>query len=84
MIITAQLPVSKWYEHINDPTLADAIMDGLLANSIKNRIKRKLKKNKKLTTLATSLSSFIYCPTNGWVNMTGMMGEHDRNIHPTS
>ena len=31
VIITSQLPVSKWYEHINDPTLADAIMDRLSA-----------------------------------------------------
>ena len=25
IIITSQLPVAKWYEYINDPTLADAI-----------------------------------------------------------
>lgn len=27
IIITSQLPVAKWYEYINDPTLADAILD---------------------------------------------------------
>ena len=27
VIVTSQLPVSKWYEYINEPTLADAIMD---------------------------------------------------------
>ena len=26
-IITSQLPVNKWYQYINEPTLADAIMD---------------------------------------------------------
>ena len=26
-IITSQLPVSKWYDYINEPTLADAILD---------------------------------------------------------
>jgi DNA replication protein DnaC len=30
-IITSQLPVGKWYDFINEPTLADAIMDRLLA-----------------------------------------------------
>ena len=29
IIITSQLPVNKWYEYINDPTLADAILDRL-------------------------------------------------------
>ena len=28
-IITSQLPVSKWHQYINEPTLADAIMDRL-------------------------------------------------------
>lgn len=30
LVITAQLPVSKWHEYINDPTLADAILDRLV------------------------------------------------------
>ena len=29
VIITSQLPVAKWYEFIDEPTLADAIMDRL-------------------------------------------------------
>ena len=29
VIITSQLPVVKWYEFIDEPTLADAIMDRL-------------------------------------------------------
>ena len=33
IIITSQLPVSKWYEYINDPTLADAILDRLTASA---------------------------------------------------
>ena len=32
-IITSQLPVSSWHDYINDPTIADAIMDRLLANA---------------------------------------------------
>jgi len=39
IIITSQLPVAKWYEHINDPTLADAIMDRLSANCIRIELK---------------------------------------------
>jgi len=35
IIVTSQLPVSKWYEYINEPTLADAIMDRLTANAIR-------------------------------------------------
>lgn len=32
-IISAQLPVAKWYEYINEPTLADAICDRLTADA---------------------------------------------------
>jgi DNA replication protein DnaC len=32
IIITAQLPIKNWFEYINEPTLADAIMDRLSAN----------------------------------------------------
>lgn len=31
-IITSQLPVSAWHQYINEPTIADAIMDRLTAN----------------------------------------------------
>jgi DNA replication protein DnaC len=33
IVITSQLPVSKWHTYINDPTLADAILDRLTANA---------------------------------------------------
>lgn len=39
ILITSQLPVAKWYEYINETTLADAIMDRLTANA--NRIELK-------------------------------------------
>jgi DNA replication protein DnaC len=38
-IVTSQLPVNAWYEYINEPTLADAIMDRMTANA--NRIELK-------------------------------------------
>lgn len=34
-IVTSQLPTARWYEHLNDPTLADAILDRLLHNAVK-------------------------------------------------
>jgi DNA replication protein DnaC len=33
VIITSQLPVAKWYEFLNEPTIADAIMDRLTARA---------------------------------------------------
>lgn len=34
-IITSQLPVEHWHEHLADPTVADAILDRLLHNAIR-------------------------------------------------
>ena len=39
IIITSQLPLKDWYEHIGDPTLADAIMDRLTASMHKVELK---------------------------------------------
>lgn len=52
-IITSQLPTTLWHEHLNDATLADAILDRLLHNAIKLELKGdSLRKNQK--TLHTS------------------------------
>lgn len=52
-IITSQLPITHWHEHLNDATLADAILDRLLHNSIKLELKGdSLRKNQK--TLQTT------------------------------
>jgi len=32
-IITSQLPVKQWHEVINDPTIADALLDRLVHSS---------------------------------------------------
>jgi len=46
-IITSQLPVKSWYEYLNEPTLADAIMDRLAAHAHKIDLKgESLRKNK--------------------------------------
>jgi DNA replication protein DnaC len=46
-IVTSQLPVNKWYEYINEPTLADAICDRLTANAHKIELKGESLRNKK-------------------------------------
>jgi DNA replication protein DnaC len=50
-IITSQLPVNKWYQYINEPTLADAIMDRLSGSAHRFELKgeslRKMKIEKK-------------------------------------
>jgi len=38
-IVTSQLPVENWHDFINDPTLADAILDRLLHNAHKINLK---------------------------------------------
>lgn len=39
LIITSQLPVNRWYEYIDDPTLADAIMDRMAVNAHRIELK---------------------------------------------
>ena len=47
VIITSQLPVSKWYEYINEPTLADAIMDRMTAHVHRIELKGEYRRKKK-------------------------------------
>jgi DNA replication protein DnaC len=47
-IITSQLPVTLWHEHLNDETLADAILDRVVHNSIRIELEGdSMRKNKK-------------------------------------
>lgn len=48
IIITSQLPVAKWYEYINDPTLADAILDRLTANAHRIELKGESLRKRKI------------------------------------
>jgi DNA replication protein DnaC len=55
VIITSQLPVSKFYEYLNEPTLADAIMDRMTANAHRIELKgesRRKTKNKPAENIA--------------------------------
>jgi DNA replication protein DnaC len=47
-VITSQLPITHWYEYLNDATIADAILDRLLHQSIRLELKgESLRKTKK-------------------------------------
>lgn len=54
-IVTSQLPVKHWHEYINEPTLADAILDRLVHGAQQIVLKgESLRKNKKNGEQATS------------------------------
>ncbi len=38
-LITSQLPVEQWHAYLQDPTLADAILDRLIHNSYRLALK---------------------------------------------
>ena len=48
IIVTSQLPVSKWHQYINDPTLADAILDRLTASAQRIELKGESLRRKKI------------------------------------
>jgi DNA replication protein DnaC len=47
-IITSQLPVNKWHQYINEPTLADAIMDRLSGSAHRFELKGESLRKKKI------------------------------------
>ena len=47
LIITSQLPVAKWHNYINEPTLADAILDRLTAKAQRIELKGESMRRKK-------------------------------------
>jgi DNA replication protein DnaC len=48
IIVTSQLPLAQWHEYINDPTLADAILDRLTANAHRVELKGESLRRKKV------------------------------------
>jgi DNA replication protein DnaC len=47
LIVTSQLPVANWYEYLDEPTLADAIMDRMTAKSNRIELKGESRRKKK-------------------------------------
>jgi DNA replication protein DnaC len=46
-IVTSQLPITAWYDAMQDPTLADAILDRLIHNAYKLELKGESMRRKK-------------------------------------
>lgn len=52
-LITSQLPISAWHEYLNDPTVADALLDRLLQGAHRLELKgESLRKKSELLTKA--------------------------------
>lgn len=49
-IVTSQLPISKWHDWVNDPTVADAILDRLVHNAYKLELRGDSKRKEKATS----------------------------------
>lgn len=50
-LITSQLPIEHWHDHIGDPTIADAILDRLIHNAHRIQLKGgSMRKKQKLDT----------------------------------
>lgn len=45
-IISSQLPVSKWYDYFDEPTLADAILDRLIPRAHRIELSGKSRRKK--------------------------------------
>ena len=58
-LITSQLPVENWHEYLNDPTIADAVMDRVIHNAHQIKLKGESlrKTNTRLDSIETRLSS---------------------------
>lgn len=56
-LITSQLPIEQWHAYIDEPTLADAILDRLVHNSYRVNLKGgSMRKRKSATTTQTASS----------------------------
>jgi DNA replication protein DnaC len=56
-IATSQLPIDHWHEYLNDPTLADAILDRLVHRSHQIHLQSKEFMRKRLATNAGKRSA---------------------------
>ena len=60
VIIISQLPIRQWYDYIGEPTLADAIMDRLVANANKIELHGESMRQKKEKTLTLQHDGSAY------------------------
>jgi DNA replication protein DnaC len=47
-IVTSQLPIKSWHDAMQDPTLADAILDRLVHNAYKVELKGESMRKKRI------------------------------------
>lgn len=52
-IITSQIPVQQWHDYLNDPTLADAILDRLVHNAIRIELEGESMRKKQISLQTT-------------------------------
>ena len=51
-LITSQIPVEQWHAYLQDPTIADAILDRLIHNSYRLTLKGESMRKQKTTAAA--------------------------------
>lgn len=56
-IVTSQLPVDQWHAYLNDPTLADAILDRLVHNAYRLALKGESMRKQKTMEAKTSTTA---------------------------
>src|SRR5690606_37675905 len=61
---TSQLPVEAWYNFIDEPTLADAIMDRLTASAHRMELQGKSVRNKNQSLVYFRPERVVYFPRN--------------------
>ncbi|WP_437851705.1 IS21-like element helper ATPase IstB [Sorangium sp. So ce363] len=49
-VITSQIPVGKWHDHLGDPTIADAVLDRIVHNAHRVALKGPSRRKDKETT----------------------------------
>ena len=81
-IVTSQVPVELWHEHIGNPTIADAVLDRLVHGpnriELKGESMRKLRAakpglTKKTTSSPTSPARDTHCYPAGIIGMPGWL-----------
>ena len=53
LIITSQLPIEQWYEYLNDPLIADAMLDRLIHKAEKITMSPNTPSMRKLQAIAS-------------------------------
>lgn len=56
-IVTSQLPVDQWHTYLNDPTLADAILDRIVHNAYRLTLKGESMRKQKTVEAKTAAPS---------------------------